>query len=371
MLPSTWHNFFAAESTTGASFIIAAQEIVDEFGQKPLSDLRYIGVGENVLWDTPYTFVDGQSQIPDITIKSAYGVTKTSNEKTSNVETSISKQSLPWVAIAVAFSFVAVAVIVGTLIFVGRSTRNREVSKQKVFEEIAQNDRVATLQAVASPISVSVDEGEQGSCSDQSSRDDSSASTTSTSKRSKGSHSTQQKKQIPSEVTQGHFVQLFEATQHGSIENSFTYIDQQEHNLPHTNHETQQEGTSAPATNHSNHEKTLSNTPENSLNKDSLDHPKIQEETKSENKAQSSLEQLASKKPSVSWTGTLATFLTNAAAGLQGPGVSLVEQDSLDHERLQDQKQEDYAYFSVEQPKSPRRVRSENLYVIPEDDASL
>lgn len=373
------HDFFAIDSTTGASFVNAAKEIVDEYGQKPLSGLRYIGVGDNILWSNPYTFIDEQSQLPGMESRS-YGPGET---PLTNTNSSL-EQSLPWMAIAIVFSFVAFAVIIGALIFVLSGARNnRELSRQKVLEEIAQNEnRLMALPAVASPISISFDE-DLGS--NQSSKEDSSTSTDSSSKkRASEPYSGQQRKKLKrfcesSEGSQAQSAQLstsyengLEATQEGYVANSGSHETRQADGaMPADEHDnTVSAHSGSRPTKISDHDGDLNNVSTMVLSKDSIVET---EENQQKESSQPSLE-ASPKKPSVSWTGTLTSFLSNAAAGLQEE-VSLQdgadEDATLDHERLQDQKQQDYAYFSVERPKSPRRVRSDNLYVIPEDDASV
>ena len=51
-------DFFAEDSGIASSFIDACQHILDEYGRKPLSGLQAIGVGKNAVYDGPYSYLD-------------------------------------------------------------------------------------------------------------------------------------------------------------------------------------------------------------------------------------------------------------------------------------------------------------------------
>lgn len=389
--PNTYlEDFFAVDSATSTSFISAAQEIRDEFGRKPLSRLRYIGIGEAVLWKTPYAFIEEKSQysgFPDVQSRSGNGAAKASID-------SDFQQSLPWMAIAIVFSFIAVAVIIGALIFVLHGARNRETITQKILEEIAQNENCAVgisgtvgmVQEVTSPITQSFEDVSYLSGSNQVFSKEDSKSYSSVKKRKKlenlgdssegnegfySQHPTRYKNHSET-IQRSHFT--FSSSHHDvqssdvSVNNGSARNEAQQESValsPNTNRSTLRQRShsdfSVPGSNpilissslRSDRDRASSTDSEISQSKNPMDYENGQE---AKNKENSKPPHEPSDKSSVSWTGTLTTFLTNAAAGLQGS---------------EDQKQQDYAYFSVEKPKSPRRVRSDNLYVIPEDDASL
>lgn len=51
-------DFFAEDSGIASSFVDACQHILDEYGKKPLSGLQAIGVEKNVVYDGPYSYLD-------------------------------------------------------------------------------------------------------------------------------------------------------------------------------------------------------------------------------------------------------------------------------------------------------------------------
>lgn len=51
-------DFFAEDSGIASSFVDACQHISDEYGKKPLSGLQAIGVEKNVVYDGPYSYLD-------------------------------------------------------------------------------------------------------------------------------------------------------------------------------------------------------------------------------------------------------------------------------------------------------------------------
>ena len=160
--------FFTEDGAIASSFVDAARRIQDEYGRMPLSGLQVIGVGKNAMYDDPYSYLDNDAAEATNNAESdrettrgsiIAGATAAANQDIgtqpiqANEDTSNTVHWM-WVAIAAggvaAIAVAALFVVVAVLRRKNKKLRGRKVDVQNQENTTAQQQK----QTRAVPLSV-------------------------------------------------------------------------------------------------------------------------------------------------------------------------------------------------------------------------
>jgi len=147
-------DFFSESGDTSTSFVEAARHIRDENGNYPLADLQTIGVDKSSLYDSPFSYLDNNvqettSNVPSNRVSGA--ATQDMNAQPSTPPGEYKGSNWMWFTIAGAG--VAVLVITGLTVALVRK-RRREVSSNGSTGDRVQQRQQLPVQSCAVPLSV-------------------------------------------------------------------------------------------------------------------------------------------------------------------------------------------------------------------------
>ena len=164
-------NFFSEDGAISSSFVDAARHIQDEYGRMPLSGLQVIGVGKNAMYDDPYSYLDNdaasEATISFTSIAGAtnnaesYGETTSTRDSiiagataqpdtnTQNIQAgdnTSNSDSVHWMWVVIAAGGVAAIAFAALFIAVAVLRRKNKRVRAKEDEGKVQNQRNTALQ---------------------------------------------------------------------------------------------------------------------------------------------------------------------------------------------------------------------------------
>lgn len=167
--------FFAEDGVIASSFVDAARHIQDEYGRMPLSGLQVIGVGKNAMYDDPYSYLGKDAANEATTFPSSAEATNNADSNGETKRDSIiasatspgigthpiqayedSSDTVHWMWVAIAAGGVATIALAGLFIAVAVLRRkNKQVRGSEVRVQSQGNAAVQQQkQSHAVPLSV-------------------------------------------------------------------------------------------------------------------------------------------------------------------------------------------------------------------------
>lgn len=157
--------FFTEDGAIASSFVDAARHIQDEYGRMPLSELQVIGVGKNAMYSGPYSYLDNDAASEATTFTSSAEATNNAESDRETTRDSIiagataanpdigtqpiqvnedTSNTVHWMWVAIAAGGVAAIAVAALFVAVAVLRRkNKQVRGSKVE---VQNQRNTTVQ---------------------------------------------------------------------------------------------------------------------------------------------------------------------------------------------------------------------------------
>ena len=160
--------FFTEDGAISSSFVDAARRIQDEYGRMPLSGLQVIGVGKNAMYDDPYSYLDNDAAEATNNAESDRETTRGSiiagataaanqdigtqpiqaNEDTSN--------TVHWMWVAIAAGGVAAIAVAALFVVVAVLRRKNKKLRRSKVDVQNQQDTTAQQQKQTRAVPLSV-----------------------------------------------------------------------------------------------------------------------------------------------------------------------------------------------------------------------